>query len=80
MEAMLDGVPLGCAVGALLGDSVEAMLDGVPLGSAVGALLGDSATRQGGTAASGKWMAALRSCWCGGRKWIRAWRYCWTGR
>ncbi len=39
---MLDGVMLGCAVGALLGDSVVgAMLDGVMLGCAVGALLGD---------------------------------------
>jgi hypothetical protein len=38
---MLDGVTLGCAVGALLRDSVVgAMLDGVTLGCAVGALLG----------------------------------------
>ncbi len=42
VRAMLDGVTLGCAVGALLGDSVVgAMLDGVTLGCAVGALLGD---------------------------------------
>ncbi len=33
---MLDGVMLGCAVGALLGDSVvRAMLDGVTLSCAV---------------------------------------------
>ncbi len=42
MSAMLDGVPLGCAVGTLLGDSVGAMLDGVPLGCAVSVLMIDS--------------------------------------
>ncbi len=42
MVAMLNGVTLGCAVDALLVDSVEAMLDGITLRCTIAALMGDS--------------------------------------